>query len=434
MQPVADGVYKYVGRKKSVAYYERVRVDGKDTFKKLPAATLAEAKTARAARLTQHAKAKEGLFSVVSPYEKKAPAIKSASFDQLCQFFLDSNCPDKDRCYKKGRQLEDEKRRVKVLRRWSGWDKQPLTTLDNATLLSYEAWRREEKKSKVRNGRSIDMEVTTLKNVLRWAVLNKRLASYPFANVERMRFQRGASVSAKHCCAQSPDELHEFAAELFSYPQSEVLGFQFLIEAFTGIRTSEALALRKTEKHGAAGYRDAEFLHLARCKDGINPWAKIHPALAELLAAHDAWLKWRYPKSPFYFPSPWYPDTQAVGPQSLAHSLRRIVEKRVKDGKLPEGSRRTSHGARAFYVWVRRSELVTDGEIAAEIGDATGAPIIVKHYGPLPPNWRDSKEGKVAWVPAKGQPAWRVILNKIKAAPDKYGPPNVIVLPDAVAA
>src|SRR5688572_9560685 len=115
MQPVADGVYKYVGSKK-VAYYERVRVDGKDTFKKLPASTLAEAKTARAARLTQHAKAKEGLFAVASPYEPKAPAVKSASFDELCGFFLEANCPDKNLGFKKGRQLEDEKRRVAMLR------------------------------------------------------------------------------------------------------------------------------------------------------------------------------------------------------------------------------------------------------------------------------------------------------------------------------
>jgi hypothetical protein len=49
-------------------------------------------------------------------------------------------------------------------------------------------------------------------------------------------------------------------------------------------------------------------------------------------------------------------------------------------------------------------------------------------------SWRNSKEGKVAWVPAQGQPAWRVILDKIAGAPDKYGPPNIIVLPKAVAA
>ena len=77
MQQVAEGIYKRVGKKKTT-FYERVRVDGKQTFKKLPASTLAEAKRARAARLTQHAKAREGLHGVASPYEPKAPAVKSA--------------------------------------------------------------------------------------------------------------------------------------------------------------------------------------------------------------------------------------------------------------------------------------------------------------------------------------------------------------------
>jgi hypothetical protein len=84
---------------------------------------------------------------------------------------------------------------------------------------------------------------------------------------------------------------------------------------------------------------------------------------------------------------------------------------------------------RAFYVWVQRSEGIADGIIAAEIGDVTGAAIITKHYGPLPPNWRDSKEGKVTWLPGVDKetqkqilPAWEALLEKRKM------PENVVTL------
>lgn len=140
------------------------------------------------------------------------------------------------------------------------------------------------------------------------------------------------------------------------------------------------------------------------------------------------WHDTRYPKSPWFFPSYSAPE-QAVGVQSLAHALRREVTELIEAGKLPQDARRTSHGMRAFYVWVRRSEGIADGIIAAEIGDVTGAAIITKHYGPLPPNWRDSKEGKVTWLPGVDKetgkqilPAWVALLERRKM------PENVVAL------
>ena len=37
---------------------------------------------------------------------------------------------------------------------------------------------------------------------------------------------------------------------------------------------------------------------------------------------------------------------------------------------------------------MRRSQGASDGQIAAEIGDTTGAAIIASTYGAIPPNWR----------------------------------------------
>lgn len=419
---VAPGILK-----KGDAYFERVLVDGRDTTKKIPVLTLKEAKDYRVRRLAQHAQAREGILLVESPYAKAKRRIASADFNELCQFFLDAGCPDKDRQFKKDKQLAEEIRRVGILRGWPGWKEQVVEQINNATLLRYEAWRRKNS-TQMRNGRSIDMEVTTLKNILRCATLHEKLSVYPLANVEVIKLQKGKSQHAKDHCMKSPEELHHFAERLFSVPQSEALGFQALFEAFTGVRTSEALACRWDAKYGEAGYTDGDHIHLARAKDGVNPWAQIHPTLKELLRVMKLWHDTRYPKSPWFFPSYSAPE-QAVGVQSLAHALRREVEELIEAGKLAAGSRRTSHGMRAFYVWVRRSEGIADGIIAAEIGDVTGAAIITKHYGPLPPNWRDSKEGKVTWLPGVDKetqkqipPAWEALLEKRKM------PDNVFAL------
>jgi lipoyl-dependent peroxiredoxin len=74
-----------------------------------------------------------------------------------------------------------------------------------------------------------------------------------------------------------------------------------------------------------------------------------------------------------------FQDLAAKG--SLAHAL-------AKAGPLVLGRRITSHGMRSFYVTVRRSQGISDGQIAAEIGDRTGPSIIASTYGSIPPDWQ----------------------------------------------
>ncbi len=411
--------------KKGNVYYERVKIDGMDTIRKIPVSTLAEAKQYRAARLIKHAQAKEGVVEgVESPYEKPKRQVKAdVSFDELCQAFLDAGLPDKKGKFKEGVQLSGEKRRVEWLRSWPGWKERDLHATNNATLYAYSLWRKSQP-NQIKNGRVIDAEVHTLKNILGFAELAELIPTNPLSG--QVRKFKGKSVSAKECCCLSADELHCIAETFFDSPHSEVLGFQMLFEAFTGVRTSEALACRWDAKYMEAGHIDGDHIHLARRKAGVNPWAQIHPALAELLKVMKLWrsqrvfvghehkAQMRYADSPWFFPSPFNP-MQPVGKQSLAHSLRKRVEGLINAGDLPTGARRTSHGCRAFYVMVRRSEFVSDGQIAAEIGDVSGAPIIIKHYGPLPPNWMDSKEGKITWLP-KGKPAWDKVAENLKAS------------------
>ena len=342
MKRVAESIYK-----RGNVFYERITFDGKNTYKKLAVATLKEARDYRTARRALHLKALDGLTSA-SPYdEAPAKSTQAATVADLCQEFLKAGCPDKQRQFKTGHGLDEEKRRVRYLQAWDGWG--DAEKISNAVLLRYETYRKGMKGTKLKNGRSIDMEVTTLKNVLRWGVLCERIKAYPFANVEIIKFQKGESAHAKHHCAQSPEELHTLAARLFSFPQSEVLGFQYLFEAFTGLRTSEALACRWNAKYGEPGFIDGDYLHVGRKKDGVNPWVKIHPALRALLDAMKLWRDTRkviinnkaeFPlsKSQWFFPSPQYP-TQAVCRKSLAHALQREVSALIKEKKLPAGYR-----------------------------------------------------------------------------------------------
>jgi hypothetical protein len=61
---------------------------------------------------------------------------------------------------------------------------------------------------------------------------------------------------------------------------------------------------------------------------------------------------------------------------------------------------------RAYYVTVRRSQGVGDGQIADEIGDSSGAATVVQSYGGIPPNWRGA--AGLTWMP-KGEPAWKAL-------------------------
>ena len=76
--------------------------------------------------------------------------------------------------------------------------------------------------------------------------------------------------------------------------------------------------------------------------------------------------------SPWFFPSPDNPSN-AAGPTALARALLRLDDKGC-------GHKVTSHGLRAFYVLVRRSQGATDACIAAELGHQTGGSTVERVY------------------------------------------------------
>jgi integrase len=227
---------------------------------------------------------------------------------------------------------------------------------------------------------SVDVELTVLSCVLSWAVASEFI-EYNFIGTQRPRQVRGSEV--RHCrdlAPESGDELHQLAMELFSKPDSEVFGWQLFMEAFTGCRTSEVLALRMDARPSQPGFVDGEYLWLKRLKRGVNPYAMIHPALREMIEAHHEWHRTRFPDG-----SPWWFPGQSIGLPPDAGSLTRTMQRAAQNLGLPP---RISHGLRSFYVTVRRSQGASDAQIAAEIG-ITSVKLIRETYGDIPPTGKD---------------------------------------------
>lgn len=243
------------------------------------------------------------------------------------------------------------------------------------------------------NARAVDLELNTLKNVFKFAVRSGWLLRNP------LDFRRPAycnSSTVRHCreCApRSAEELHAHALFFFEDPGTEVLGWQLLFEAFTGCRTSEALALRTDAKaEHEPGFVAGDVLWLQRAKGGVNNFFRVHPALALYLAAWRSWHDERQGGSLWWFPGT---DGQRPGVDTLSGALRRSSK------LLHPGYRVTSHGLRSYYVTVRRSQGASDAQIAIELGQRTGPSLIVQVYG-------DNRPAALDWLP-KGKPAWEVI-------------------------
>lgn len=245
---------------------------------------------------------------------------------------------------------------------------------------------REHRRSSSRNGdagRASEIELAALSSALNWAVSSALIDSNPIRS-GRPKF----STVKQHCrdrAFKSCEELHEVARKLLSHPRSAVLGWQMLVEAFTGLRTNEALALRLDAQRGEPGWIENNCLWVSRSKRGMNPFVFIHEDLRRLIEAHRAWIN---PESRWWFPSS--DLTNPVGRLALTKALSRMCGK-------------TSHGLRSFYVTTRRSQGIGDAQIAVEIGDRTVS-LISQTYGDAPPNWFNGNP--MRWVPENGKAAW----------------------------
>jgi integrase len=375
---VGDGIYQ-----RGTSYYERPKIHGRRTWRKLDGHTLKVARESLAHRKADVVRSKVGLAR--DPY---AP-ISGTVGEMLTAFSERADGPV-------GLQAKKERSRIKLLRPF--WERIRSEKINpQVDCRRYFTHRIETTKRKTHCGRAVDLELNTLSAALTHAVNAGALAANPISN--RPRFRRKVVNHCRDFAPLTGDELHKLAAELFSDWRSQPLGWQLLVGAMTGCRTSEVVRLRwDGTSRRDPGFIEGDHMWVARSKNGVNPFVQIHPALADALKAMRSWRAARKNQrsSPWLFSSSRRPG-KPVEITSLTKALRAISERVV-------GHLVTSHGLRSFFVTVRRSQGIPDAQIAAEIGDKSGASIIVSTYGAIPPNW--SGAAQIDWMPAEGKPAW----------------------------
>lgn len=245
--------------------------------------------------------------------------------------------------------------------------------------------------------RITDLELTCLSNALTWAAGEDVVQANPIKS--RTRYQSGKDV--RHCKDLAPEDMndvHRACVRLFSSRRSETLGWQATFEAMSGVRTSEALAMRLDAKPGEPGAvsSDGDHLYVRRARKTAveNPLVLLHEGLKEWIPAHLEWHQQRYPNSPWFFPNLRDDGAKHVSKCALTTKFRELFEDKVLDRRF------SSHGMRAVYVRIRRSQGVSDPQIAIELNQYGGVATLVKCYGAVPPSWLDGKSPKLPWIPS----------------------------------
>ena len=393
---VESGIYRNPG---SGTYFERPVLSGRRTWRSLGTKNL---KLAREELHRRRAGVSHALLV------KSEPA--AVTVGEILRRYQKDGYPDRQKQPRVGRTLEMETRNCSVLLKY--WDKFPANEISLVEYDRYHEWRRKNA-TKGRGDRAVDMEFNTLSNAVLWAMRCDLIRQNPL-NFRRPRYCCAKNV--RHCREFMPHDteaLHEIAALMFSDSRAETMGWQMMFEAFTGLRTCEALRMRTDAKPYEPGWitKDGKSLCVRRAKnqESVNPFVLIHEGLAAWLKAHKAWKKSRYPKSPWFFPNYRDPVGKHADDFALSQSLRRR--------RNTIGKKITSHAMRAFYVTVRRSNGIPDIQIAYEIGHTSAGKTLASVYGGVPPHWLADEGPKMKWMPDEGQaPAWAAI-NSIPAEP-----------------
>lgn len=388
---ISSGVYK---DDTDGSFWVRPWIDGRRTWRKLDATKQKYAIEEANLKKADHTRAKLG--AAKSPYAREA-----GMFRELADAYITAGCPNKRLERRDGKFSDGEKLRLAVLNEFFG--SRTAKSIRIPALTEYAAWRRPRfKKANCAGDRSIDMELCTLSNVLTYGVVIGELEFNPIS-IGRPRFQTAANISrSKERMVASGDDIHRLAEYFFDSPRpkTEVMGWMTIFSALTGCRHIELRRLR-VDGHGpeTPGWISGNYLFLARAKKGVNPYIEIKGELAEALECFQYWHQERYPAGTEHF-SPWWFPGQNKRDQLSSGAFCYALDRACKELGLPKAS---PHGFRAFYVTKRRSDGISDAQIAGEIGDKTVA-IIAESYGDRPPNWTGQE--KLSFLPKEGLPAW----------------------------
>ena len=271
--------------------YERPKINGKFTFRSL---------------MTKNQKhAKEEFHRRRSGVTNTAK-ISTITTGAVIRKYQESDYPDQQRQQRPARMHELEERNCKVLLPF--WDKIPV---DEVTIANCDRFH-DTRCSKIVRGeghRAVDLDLNTSSNAFVWACRCEMVKLNPLATRPRYCSEK----YVHHCREFMPgnaNELHKLAALFFGgeRSQSEVLGWQALVEAMTGLRTCEALQLRADAEPYEPGWitPDGKSLCVRRAKgqQNVNPFVEIRDGLRAVLDALFAWMAKHYAKSPWFFPGP----------------------------------------------------------------------------------------------------------------------------------
>lgn len=301
--------------------------------------------------------------------KKKTP---DPTISSLAALWLANDCPDGRLEARSAVVCEQQRARINTVCEFAGNIK--LADVSLSMCVKYAAWRK-EKALQGTGEVSADMDLQVLSNALNWAASSGMIQLNPI--LRRPRFRKSRDIV--HCRERAPkciDDVHLLARDLFEKEQSQVLGWQMLFEAHTGARTNEVLGMKMGVGRGP-GYWNATSLYIHRSKHGINPWIPMTPTLLSMLVAHARWHHQAFQFSPWMFPG--QDGVRSVTPGALTRKLAVACKKAGFD-------KWTSHGMRSLYVTIRRSQGISDAQIAGEIGDRTVS-LISTTYGDRPPNW-----------------------------------------------
>ena len=235
---VAPSIY----RSKTGRLVERVRVNGRPTWRVLGARTISQAKIEVAARVSDQARALVGLAK--SPYAPGNSAVAA-----VIEHYLDAGCPDNQRGRRPAKTESEEKRRCAVLlEHWGGTRAPNIQALDR-----YAKARMKEIEKTGRAGRrTVDLELQTLSNAYRFAVRAGIVPYNPLA-IGRPRYSRqGETRHCREVMPESGDELHLIANYFLESSESAVLGWQMLFQANYGVTNFGGLTVEMGRKERAS--------------------------------------------------------------------------------------------------------------------------------------------------------------------------------------
>jgi len=402
---VADGIFRH---KTTRWLHERPTINGKRTWRSLETKNLKLGKEEFWRRRSAEDRGEDPYAERQAPAAEEEKARAAAFVGDALRRYGKDDCPDRNRKKRPERTLAAEKANVEILLPF--WDEVDPEDITLALCDRYHD-KRVQDVTRGEGDRTVDLELNTLRNALRWGCRCELLKHMPLPG-GWPRYHTGAAVH--HCrefMAHDSDEVHQIASHLFDHGKSKVLGFQYIFENYTGLRTVEVLQLRTDAVPFTEGWisPDGKSLCVRRAKGqaNVNPFVAVHEGIREWLEAHEKWKQAFYPASPWYFPSP-YDPSQPVDISALSHALCRLRKpsgrgKEKRPAKI--GRKITSHGCRAFYVTARRSHGIPDVQIGWELGHTSLGKTLADVYGGVPPHWLIGDGPKMSWLPA-GRRAW----------------------------